>query len=446
MGKHFSRFSQTTDTPTVFLVRYGVIFLLIVTGLLHFRAAFLTQLAQNQGAPLAAFSHSLTDPDALASMAREEHLRNADLRAAELLYKRALENFVLHLPSWLGIAEVWNDQGKVNEAVDILEFIHNRFHNGADTIWAKTLLASTLGQEQILTENLVWLAGNSAQKRKEVFALATLSWEDPDLLLNKFGSAFYADILKEYIRHNELDKTMTVWDKIVGSGSMQHDVAVQYIDYLVGRNAFSQAAKVWSDIAAGQDRPLLHDGDFAQPIQGSGFGWHISSAKGVSWQKGENGRGLEITFDGTENVAFQLSQLLPLDPGRYLFQGSVATDHLTTDQLPLWMIQGVQCTGLSEQGEMILPHQPAADFVIPFLMPQQCELVRISLLRRTSYHFDNKISGKIIVNGLNIRPQEESSSLPAQTSTPILSRQEMQPRPERKAKTNISIDRLSVQP
>lgn len=430
----------------VFLVRYGVIFLLIVTGLLHFRAAFLTQLAQNQGEPLAAFSHSLTDPDALASMAREEHLRNADLRTAELLYKRALENFVLHLPSWLGIAEVWNDQGKVNEAVTILEFIHNRFHNGVDTIWSKTLLAGTLGQEQILTENLIWLAGNSAQKRKEVFALATLSWEEPDLLLNKFGSAFYADILKEYIRHNELDKTMTVWDKMVGSGSMQQDVAAQYIDYLVGRNAFSQAAKVWSDIAAGQDRPLLHDGDFAQPIQGSGFGWRIPSAKGVSWQKGENGGGLEITFDGTENVAFQLSQLLPLDPGRYLFQGSVATDHLTTDQLPLWMIQGVQCTGLSEQGEMVLPHQPAADFVIPFLMPQQCELVRISLLRRASYHFDNKISGKIIVNGLNIRPQEESSSLPAQTSTPILSRQETQPRPGRKAKTNISIDRLSVQP
>jgi hypothetical protein len=446
MGKHFSRFSQTTDTPTVFLVRCGVIVLLIVTGLLHFRAAFLTQLAQNQGEPMAAFSHSITDPDALASMAREEHLRNADLPTAELLYKRALENFALHLPSWLGIAEVWNDQGKINEAVTVLEFIHNRFHNGADTIWSKTLLASTLGQEQILTENLIWLASNSPQKRKDVFALATISWEEPDALLNKFGSAFYADILKEYIRHNEPDKTMTVWDKMVGSGSIQQDVAVQYIDYLVGRNAFSQAAKVWSDIAAGQERPLLHDGDFAQPMQGSGFGWRISPAKGVSWRKGEYGRGLEITFDGTENVAFQLSQLLPLEPGRYIFQGSVATDHLTTDQLPFWKIQGEQCTGLSKQGEMLLPHQPAADFVIPFLVPQQCEVVRISLLRRTSYHFDNKINGKIIVNNLQIRPQEESFSLPEPSSTPIPSRQEMQPGPGRNAKTNISIDRLSVQP
>lgn len=395
---------------------------------------------------MATFSHSLTNPDALANMAREEHLQNADLRSAQFLYKKALENFVLHLPSWLGIAEVFNDQGNVRQAIDVLEFIHNRFSNGENTAWSKTLLAATLGQEQILTENLLWLLHNYPAKEKEVFALATISWEEPEILMNKFGKAYYPEILQEYIKHNELEKTMTVWEKMIDSGAIQQDVVVKYVDYLMDQNAFSLAAKVWSNIVA-PDEPLLYNGDFTKPIMGSGFGWRLSAPKGSSWNKGAYGSGLEITFDGTENVSFQLSQILPLNPGEYIFKGFIETDDLTTDQLPFWMIKGEQCIGLSKQGEMVLPNQHATEFALTFVVPDNCELVRISLLRRTSYHFDNKIGGKIKVTSLSLQPREKRSSIPAQPlPNQIKGRQPVQHTPQKISETNISINKLMVQP
>ncbi|HER62467.1 MAG TPA: hypothetical protein ENO11_00610 [Desulfobacteraceae bacterium] len=420
----FQRFRQITDKPGAVILRSVFIFLLVAAGLFHFRAAFLTQLAQNQGSHMAAFSRSLTDPDALASLARTELLRNADLPAAQNLYRRALSHFVLHLPSWLGITEVLHDQGKEKEAAAALRFVHDRFPNNEGISWSKALLAGAMGQDRIMTENLIWLADNAPAKRKEVIAMAVLTWKDPEILTRKFGSAFYPEILEEYIRNDAFNETVPVWEKIKASGTIPQPVAMQYVDYLVGQNAFLLAAKVWAE-ATGPDTPLLYNGSFEKPVLNSAFGWRISRTAGVSWKQGDYGTGLEITFDGTENVGFQLFQTLPLDPGEYIFGGVIETDDLRTDQLPFWTIRGVQCTGLSEQGEMTPPNQHATEFVLPFSVPDNCELVRVALVRKKSFHFDNKISGKVRVNNLDIRRRETKSSASPQ---------------------NFSIRSLSVQP
>ncbi len=443
--KHFARFSEATDNPKALLLRYAIIFLLVLTGLFHFRAAFFAQLSQNQGSEMAAFSHSLTNPDALAKMAREDHLWNADLQSAEFLYKKALENFILHLPSWLGIAEVMNDQGKINEAIEVLEFIQNRFKNGEHTTWSKTLLASTLGQERILTENLIWLLNNSSPKKKDVFALASLTWEEPDVLMNKFGKDFYGDILQKYIRNNELDKTLMVWDKIVQSGSIEQTVAIQYINYLLNQKAFSLAAEVWSETRESED-PLLYNGNFAQPILGTAFGWRMSRPAGMSSKTGNDGNGLEITFDGTENVALQLSQTIPLNPGEYSFNGSIETDGLSTDQLPFWQIQGVQCIGLNEQSQMILPDQHDTDFAIEFIVPDNCELIQIALNRKKSFHFDNKIAGMMTINNLKIQLRKAASSSPVQPSAHIPDTQAAIQKSQSKKEPIIFINKLQIQP
>jgi len=338
-----------------------------------------------------------------------------------------------------------NDQGREKEAIDALEFIHVHFKSSEDITWSKTLLASTLGQEHILTENLIWLAYHSPAKKKEVFSLAVLAWDDPDVLMQTFGSAFYVDILNEYIKNDAFEKALTVWDKMVSSGNIEQKTAFHYVDYLMGQKAFLLARKVWK-AAVGADQPLLYNGDFAKPIHGSGFGWRIPKTKGVSWKKGEYGIGLEITFDGTENPYFQMSQILPLNPGKYVLNGSMETDDLTTDQLPFWKIQGVQCEGLNEKSEMVLPNQHATDFILPFVVPENCELVRIALIRNTSNHFDNKISGKITAANLNIRQGDARSSASSKTSATATGGQNGMQTPVKDAPTTISFNKLVIRP
>lgn len=443
--KYLSRFFQQADAPRVILLQGIVIILLVGTGLLHFRSAFFAQLSQNQGGNIASFSQSLSHPGALANMARVDHLRNADLASAIILYKKALENFVLHIPSWFGIIEVLNDNGQEREAAAALQFVHSQFNDNEDITWSKTLLASALDQEEILSESLIWLASNAPHKKKDVFALAVLSWDDPDVLLNKFGKDFYVNILQEYIINDEFDKTLRVWNKIVQSGSIEQPAAIQYINYLISQNAFSLATKAWAEII-GSNQPLLYNGDFKKPLLGSGFGWRMSKPKGMSSETGTYDSGLQISFDGTENVSFQLSQTVPLNPGKYIFNGSIETDGLTTDQLPYWQIQGVQCIGLNKKSQMALPNQHATNFEIPFIMPGDCELIRLSLIRQKSFHFDNKIAGKVAINNLYIQLDNTASTLPRQPSTNLSDENtEIQKSPPG-TKTNISINNLLIKP
>ncbi|MCL7488974.1 MAG: tetratricopeptide repeat protein [Desulfobulbaceae bacterium] len=441
----FQRFSPGTDKPVIFLLRSICIVFLVTAGLFHVRAAFLTQLSLNQGPHMETFSHSLTHPDALAGLARKEFMLDADLTSALTLYRRALAHFVLHLPSWLGLAEVLHDMGKENEAAEALHFVHDRFPNNQDIAWSKALLAGAMGRESILAENLVWLADNSPARKKEVIAMGALTWQDPEALMRVFGSAFYTDILLQYITNDAFNKTVAVWEKIVESGSVQQRAALQYVDYLVGQHAYLLAARVWAE-TTGPDTPLLYNGTFEKPLLNSAFGWRISATKGTSWQKGDYGSGLEITFDGTENAVFQLSQTLPLNPGRYVLSGTVETDDLRTDQLPFWTVQGVQCTGLNARSEMVLPNQHATEFILPFVVPDNCELVRIALVRKKSFHFDNKIGGKVTVSSLNVRPAESGASPARQTFSNTTGEPDNGDREPGKTDKNIAINPLLVQP
>ncbi len=397
------------EDPKYFLLQSVFIILVAFAGFWNLQASFIAQLEMNRGANMANFSHSMTDPDALAILARKEHLGNANLPTAFSLYQSGLENFILHVPSWLGIAEIYNDQSKKLMGVKALEFIHEYARNSQELAWSKTLLADTLGQEKIMTETLVWLAQNHTGKRRDVFNLAALTWTEPETVMGKFGPDHYMDILEVYIRNNTIGKTWTVWKQMEKDGRNSPENAIRYVNYLLQQNEYQLAKLVWKSSVNTEDQ-LLFNGSFEQPITGSGLGWRISKPKGVSSRRGDYGSGLEISFDGTENVALRLAQTVPIEPGQYYLTGTYETDSLTTDQRPYWSINGVQCSGLNATGEMVPASVQQTEFIVRFTVPEQCEAIQVSLLRKTSYHFDNKISGGILVNNLRIERSKDQAT------------------------------------
>ncbi|HBI16210.1 MAG TPA: hypothetical protein DDY20_11955 [Desulfobulbaceae bacterium] len=418
-NKHafLTRFAWLEENPRKRLLQGAALLLLLLAGVAHLKACFLAQLAMNNGAHLANFSRDLTDPDALAGLARKEHLANGNLSKALALYQRGLANFVLHVPSWLGIAEVFNDLGQKDKAAAALRSVHAFAANSGDTTWSKALLAHELDLEDILEESLSWLATHNPGKFAAIFALADLRWQDTTALLDHFEQGQYLNLLDHYIRLRETEKARVVWQGMEKAGVVSREIALKYVNFLLQRDEIEQAAIVWRKHWHEEDR-LLYDGSFQEPPADSGFAWRITRAKGVAWQQLPGKEGLTITFDGTENSAFRLSQIVPLAPGDYLFTGSAKTSGLTTDQRPFWSINGYKCNGLAVKDSMLPPTIDRQELALPFTVPDSCLAVQLSLQRNTSYFFDNKIAGTMILKGLSIIPLSGPLSRLPQTTPP----------------------------
>ncbi|GAB4342203.1 MAG: hypothetical protein Kow0089_17100 [Desulfobulbaceae bacterium] len=391
------------ENPRGILLRAGAVLLVVLLGLQHLRLSFLTQLEINRSGSLAGFARSLSDPDALAWLARQEHLTQANLPMALDLYRKALENFVLHIPSWLGLAEVYNDQGKKAMGIKALGFAQHFAAKNEEFAWSSALLADTLGDEQILLENLRWLADNQPARRRDVFNLAVLTWNDAKTLLPKFEPSYFMEILETYIRNNDISNSWRVWQEMVRTDVDNAVNATRYAEYLLGQKAFQLAAAVWRQ-SVNTTGTILYNGNFEHEPLNSAFGWQISTSRGASWSRGNYGSGLRITFDGSENTVFHVSQTVPLRPGKYTLSGTFETDGLTTDQKPYWNIRGVECKGLDVSGEMLPASSQQTEFILRFHVPEQCEVVRVSLRRDKSYSFDNRIAGTVIINNLEITP------------------------------------------
>ena len=431
-----ARFPWLKESPRKRLLQGTAILLLLLAGVVHLKAAFLAQLAMNNGTHLDNFSRELTDPDALAGLARKEHLANGNLSKALALYQRSLANFVLHVPSWLGIAELLNDLGQKDKAAAALHSVHTFAANSGETAWSKALLAHELDLEDILADSLSWLAAHHPNKFPEILALADLRWQDTASLMRHFDSGQYEKLLDHYIRLKETEKAGIVWQGMEKAGLLTREIALKYVNFLLQQDEPEQAAVVWRKHWQEGDQ-LLYDGSFQEPPADSGFAWRITRAKGIAWQQLSDQGGLMITFDGTENTAFRLSQLVPLAPGNYLFRGSEQTSGLTTDQRPFWSISGYECEGLAVKDSMLPPDLERQEFALPFTVPDSCHAVQLSLQRNTSYFFDNKIAGSITLEGLRIEPLSGPLSLQPQI-TPS------DKPPELPSETNIRINTIEI--
>lgn len=403
------------------LLRGGGFVLLLLICFLHLRVAFLAQLAGNNSANALYFSSRLTDPDTLASLARQEFLGKANTSRALALYTRSLEHFILHTPSWLGLVELYNDKGETDKAVAALRFVDHFAANNEQTAWTKAMLAHELEQTDLMVANLVWLASTFPGKGRQVFSLADQRWPDTNEMMQLFAPGLYPDILEYYININDAPKAAIAWQRLAASGIGDQQIALRYVNYLLGLEQIADAARIWQENFR-KDGPLLYNRELRQPLTGSGFGWRISKAAGVSWQPQDGSNGLRIQFDGSTNPSFSLLQIVPLTPGRYLLSGTASSQNLTTDQRPHWIVSGYKCDGLSVKGDMLAPTGAPAPFFLEFNVPDGCHAAQIQFRRSESYYFDNKISGTVTISNMDLTlaaPPPDPAVQPPAAKAPV---------------------------
>lgn len=382
------------------IIPQGISFLLILfISLWCLKDAAIKQLEFSRSDYLDITSNWLTNPDVLADMAEREYLTGDPLKA-RALYIRALDSFVLHFPSWLGLAEVLNDQKKTAQASAVLQTLENFSVEKPAYLWRLTHLARKLNQDKILLSALKALLVKDAKQEDKIFNIAGSYFQEPQYLIRNFNSRYYPQILDYYIRENRPEAVRKVWAAMEKNSILPSRSVIAYTAFLLRTNDFDRAAKIWSKTFQ-KDGKFLYNGDFEKPIIDTSFGWQATDTKSVSLHYDEIG-GLTIQFAGTENTAYMLSQIVPLYPGDHIFRGYFETTALTSGERPYFQISGYNCQDLYIQDTMLPPSEYKTEFAIPFHLPDFCRAAKIDLIRKKANPSDSLISGSVTLTDLQI--------------------------------------------
>jgi tetratricopeptide (TPR) repeat protein len=219
----------------------------------------------------------------------------------------------------------------------------------------------------------------------------------------------------------ETTAALAVWNHLAPKKpAIQRAALLSFLDLLIAQDRFEEAQAAWRQALALQrgpskpssDDPLVYDGGFESELSGGGFGWRQADVSGAAFdfdtdEKHSGARSARLTFDGTQNLSYQhLTQEVLVQPRtRYRFRCFLRTDQISTDSGVRFEIrdprrpQDLDVFTANETGTQSWTLEEAA-----FVTGLQTRLVQIVLRRMPSTHLDNKLSGTVWVDDVDLSP------------------------------------------
>ena len=137
-------------------------------------------------------SQQVRDSRILTYQAKQKHLFEADLSGAEIFLQNALKVNSYYIPAWLGLVELYNDQGEKDHAGEVLAYVDELTQGIKRWRWDKAFVAYQTGMVEILPDELSYIIREIPGKsRNDALQLAFSLWKDPEILLQNVGISQY---------------------------------------------------------------------------------------------------------------------------------------------------------------------------------------------------------------------------------------------------------------
>ena len=213
------------------------------------------------------------------------------------------------------------------------------------------------------------------------------------------------------------DTAIKAWAKKASLGyESDRNEALRHIDFLISRNALSNAFQVWKDrlklegLPAPPGNNLITNGGFEkEKILGGGFDWKMAPVPGASisfdaFSALEGKRSLRITFNGKENIDFHhLSQVVSWKPDTdYLLKAHVRTKEVTTKSGIKIEVIGIG-PGLHALSESLTGDNSWKELTVDFHTPAQSQGGIIRVRREKTDKFDRFLSGEVWLDNIQLR-------------------------------------------
>jgi tetratricopeptide (TPR) repeat protein len=235
----------------------------------------------------------------------------------------------------------------------------------------------------------------------------------------EYGFPLQSPIVQDYFRylltHAKVEDVKTAWEWLQNHSLTNDKLAGDYVDLLSKKGEYTLAVDTWQKYAGhyvgGYLKPnVVFNGGFeSQPIQ-SGLDWRFSELPGVKVELDSNvsysGKSsLRIEFDGKANIDFNgVMQDIVAHPGRYHFKARVRTSQLTTDQGVGFRLMD-SSGGLNVQTMRVNGTKDWMPIDLDFVLSGPTRLLRVAVIRQSSWKFDNKVSGTVWIDDVSIVKQ-----------------------------------------
>lgn len=384
------------------MLRLCCFLFLLVCAILQLRLALFEQSEYSQKTDRSSQHKYQSNPYLLSWLAKQKHIFDADLSAAQTLYQQALMANSVYLPAWLGLAELKYDQQQSRQANAILDYTNDLATDIKRWRWDKALVAYQFGRRDVLATDLSYIISDMPGKtRNDALRMAFSVWLDPDELLEILGKNNLIHLFRYATRKKKVEAGLVFWNVLEGQGfeGQEKDV-LAFINMLLSVKEVDTAAGIWKKHF--NPKKILFNGHFIQKPMQTAFGWRIGKNKGASWKLREakkNGvpASLHFHFNRRNNINLHnVYQIVPLEGGKvYALKGKIKTKKLSTDQRPYIEVYGYQCRASTSKAEMVKSDQEWTDVYLLIKVPEECDAMDIRLRRQPSTHIDNKLAGDI---------------------------------------------------
>ncbi|MCH8028483.1 MAG: hypothetical protein IH874_00930 [Candidatus Dadabacteria bacterium] len=353
-------------------------------------------------------------------LARVYHmLMIGDEDKAKASYFNSLYHNPQLAPAWLGLAEMFIEDGDEQRAQAALNRAFDLAPSSIGNVWEGSILALRLGNTSLAIRGLRVIAKADPGRRGRVFDISWQLIDDPELILGKVVTdGILPSYLGYLISKDRLDATFPVWERMKKRGVVSDAAALHYVDFLIRKDRGLEAFSIWREMFRERDDDsIVWNGGFENEPLGRGFDWRMGKAKGVGIEldrreRFQGDRSLRITFDGKHNVDFyHVSQVIPIHPrSDYLFTSEIATRGITTRNGISWEVSCYPKGGMRKSSEPLTGTNEWKTVRLAFHTPSDCNSVVARLRRYRSTRLDRFISGTVWVDDVKLFKVETNAN------------------------------------
>ena len=328
------------------------------------------------------------------------------------LYQKALELNPLNYAYWFYMADSLFMDGRKEESLFALNQATNLAPGVVSLRWGAAMLASKLGNEEALVNNIRSVLASDPRRRLKAFPVLWQSLRNGDKIWKAIPDNALPEYLHFLISTRRVSEAEQAWGKLSDTAEIPQDIFQRYVSFLITENKPQAAKEAWAKRLG--DWQGVWNGDFEKEITSAGFDWRRGKVEGVNITRIRNtdnrGYSLKIDFDGSSNVDFNhLRQIVPVfGNSDYELSSDMKSKGLSTRNGLFW---DVSCWGPGGSGSMhtqtgeVLGTSDWHEVSTSFKTPPGCEYVVIRLRRQPDNDLGRKITGTVWIDNVKLEKQ-----------------------------------------
>jgi hypothetical protein len=234
-------------------------------------------------------------------------------------------------------------------------------------------------------------------------------------------SEYYGSAIDFFVSKNLPEPALAVWKH-------QHELGMPLgigetrglVDVLISDDQVVEAREIWNHALETEGWPrdtretgsLIMNGGFEHDIANAGFDWRELPVGSTQFDfdvaiAHSGSRSLRVEFDGTANLDFEnVFQYVSVEPGsRYHFSAYVRSENISTDRgMRFEILDLLHPSQVQVATEEMKGTNPWALLEADVVAGPDTHLLKITLQRRQSWKFDNKLSGTVWIDDLALTP------------------------------------------